>query len=373
MYILTIKNRPYEFKAISILIESGLMTNDMFALVEVIQEDIECDKKVDPITGQLIKVNKPTRQGKDRWCSVDDHSTDRDVALRNISDRFGNRMVLVDFFRCDIRKYKNAGPQQCKLVIELSRKLDEYKNRVKQISQYSNLVPVITVKRGIDNFDPGELKEFALEMQSLCCGRPIAIRIDDIGGYEQVLKDVLRAHDILIYDINEQPLASKVEEVDELQKLQLLSSKVLLCSPRKRDLANGTYEEGCHIDNSHIATYVDYGFQGVADYGGLKDSLPAKGGGGNGCALALLYDGGRNRFDAYVHGDSALGPRGYRFVVERVLADRSKLDPFGECLTLDIVERQAALGKYGSFSNWVTYTLVRYVQQLYLAHGGFKF
>lgn len=74
-----------------------------------------------------------------------------------------------------------------------------------------------------------------------------------------------------------------------------------------------------------------------------------------------------------VHSDSTLGSRGYKFVVKRVLDDRLKLDPLGECLTLDIVERQAALEKYGSFNTWVMYTLVRYVQQLYLAHAGFKF
>lgn len=299
MYMLTIKNRPYEFKAVSILMKHGLMTDDMLTLVEVIQEEIECDKMVDPITGQLIKVNKPTQRGKDRWCSVNDHATDRDVTLRNISDRFGKRMTLVDFFRCDMRKYKSAGLQQCKLVIELSRKLEEYKNRIRQIAQYSNLIPVITVKSGIDNLDPEKLKEFALEMQTLCCGRPISIRIDDFEGYEQVLEGVLRVNDILIYDINEQPLASRIEETDELQLLNIAASKVLLCSPRKRDLANGTYEEGCHIDNSHITTYAQYGFQGVADYGGLRDNLPTKGGGGNGRALALLYDGYGNRFDAY--------------------------------------------------------------------------
>lgn len=375
MYMLAIKNRGGEYRAVEALKDAGCMENGVMTLVEVIREETTCDYLVDPYTGEYIKENRPVKSGKnkgaDRWCKVKDPSSERDVTLENIEKRFAGRPVFVDYFRCAIEKYKNANHSKCPLVIKLTNNLDAYVGKVKAIAEHASLIPVITVKSGIDKLGPSQLIQCAEDLKRLREGHPIAIRIDDIDGYERACEKVLGEGDYLIYDINEAPAVSKTVEFEEVCALNTKAKKILLCSPRKRDVRNGTYAQGCVIDNSHIYDYEEYGFDGVGDYAGLHDKLPGDGG-GKGCALAMLYDGRKNEFTAYVNQDVSLGASGYREVVERVLADRTQLEQRpGECIVLDAVSRNAACGSYGSWQTWITYTIERYVHQLYLAHGGY--
>lgn len=199
----------------------------------------------------------------------------------------------------------------------------------------------------------------------------VAVRIEECDRYYDAFKKVLGPNDYLIYDINETPLPSKIEEIDELKSSGIMAKMVLLCSPRRRKVKNSSYLDGAFINNSHIKTYSNFGFDGVGDYAGLKDDLPGASGGGKGCALALLYTAVDNSFKTFVNPDSSLGTRGFRSLVDDILNQRESLEGhFGECLALRVISKQAADGHFGNWQTWITYTVVRYVQQLYLANGG---
>lgn len=345
MYMLAMKNRTSELKALSLLCGSGAIDEGFVPLVEVIR----LDKSDGDWNGTPLSCGN---------------------TLERLNALLPGHRTFVDFYRCDLSRFKRLDGAKCALVFRWNNDLELYVNCLCQAAAFANIVPVIAVKEGISKFTPEHLEKLVLEVRSRQPEPCIAVRIEDCDGYGEVLKKVLGPNDYLIYDINETPLPSKIEEIDELKSFGIAAKKVLLCSPRRRTVKNSTYIDGAFIDNSHIQIYLDYGFDGVGDYAGLKDDLPGAGGGAKGCALALLYEGASNSFRSFVNPDSSLGTKGFRSVVGDILGVRAELESYvGECLALEMISNQAADGHFGNWQTWITYTMVRYVQQLYLAHG----
>ena len=345
MYMLAMKNRTSELKALGLLRDGGVIAEGFVPLIEIIRLD----------------EGDGDRNGNSLSCGK---------TLEKLNALLPGRRTFVDFYRCDLSRFKRLDGTKCALVFRWNNDLDLYADCLCQAAAFANIVPVIAVKEGISKLSPEQLEKLISEIKSRQPDPCIAVRIEDCDGYDKVLKKVLDSGDYLIYDINETPLPARIEEIDELESFGIAAKKVLLCSPRRRTVKNSTYIDGAFIDNSHIQTYSDYGFDGVGDYAGLKDDLPGAGGGAKGCALALLYEGTRNSFRSFVNPDSSLGTRGFRSVVGDILSARAGLESYaGECLALEMISEQAAGGHFGNWQTWITYTMLRYVQQLYLAHG----
>lgn len=364
MYVIAIKNRQNEFAAMKILQEKSLLRDDMIPLVEVIQEKFTYDDKIDPFTGEIVREGKICKGGKIIHRAVRDMSSPHDVTLDKVAQLFPDRPVMVDYFRCDLNRYRYK-PDKIPLVIQLNRDLGLYKTKVLGIAAYPNLIPIITVKRGIDALKPDEVVALAGQLRADNPAQRIAIRIDDLEGYESAVKQVLRADDFLLYDFNEQPIRSKPIECMQLRRLNLPAHLIALCSPRARNSTGKDFPNGGYaniINNTHLDTFANYGFQGVGDYGGLRDNLPY-GGTNKGRALAVLYDGSRNEFKTFVNDDYNRGPNGYQDIIPAILADAT-LNPKGNCVALGIVAEKYAQGMQSTFAEWIKYTLIRYIQQL---------
>lgn len=365
MYVIAMKNRPNEIAAMKELQSAGLLRPDILPLVEIIHEKYEYDKLRDPITGKYITEKRLCNDDKIRNYKIDDPSSKRDITLQSICNLFPNRTVLVDYFRFEHSKYK-FDPSKIELVLRLNRSVELYCQKVKAIKAYPLLVPVITVKRSMDDvLNANQVLSLVQEIRETDPNHHIAIRIDDIEGYEQVLQRFLHQDDYLIYDFNEQPFRSKPIECKDLADLGLTAHTVALCSPRKRDTTGKDYPNGevaTLIDNSHLDLYKHYGFSDVGDYGGLKDNLPSEGS-YRGRALALMYMGTTNSFKSFVNTNAELGQRGYPAVVARILADNDFTDD-SECLVLKAITTKLQNGTGFSFAEWVKYTLIRYIQQL---------
>lgn len=376
MYVIAMKNRPYEISAMKQLQEHGYLRSDMMPLVEIIKETHKCDDLVDPETGAPIKRKQRCNDGVVRSYRITDQSTEHDVTLQGIADLFPERDVLVDYFRCDLSRYRyNAG--KIALILRLNRDLDFYCNKVRGILAYPNLIPVITVKQGMDDvLSADQVAALVSDLRQRNPDQRIALRFDDMDGYEDVAKRVLRDGDCLIYDFNEQPIRSKPVECRRLKNLNLPAQIVALCSPRRRELTGKDFKD-CKdgevtnlIDNAHLDVYKNYGFDGVGDYGGLRDNLPDRGA-NKGRALAIMYDGKVNGFKIYVKDDYDLGPNGFWDVVEHMLAD-TELAQDDTCLALAaITDKYRRHEKGYTFAEWIKYTLVRYIQQLAMSRPGF--
>lgn len=364
MYVIAIKNRQNEFAAMKILQEEGLLRSDMLPLVEVIREKNVYDDLIDPFTGETLREEKDCKGGKIRHVAKKDLSSPHDVTLDRIANLFSGRPVLVDYFRCDLNKYRYKA-DKIPLVIQLNRDLSLYKVKVLGVAAYPSLIPVITVKQGVDTLRPDDVVGIVDLLRADNPSQRIAIRIDDLEGYEETVKHILRVDDFLLYDFNEQSIRSKPIECMQLRRLELPAQLIALCSPRPRSATGKDFLDGEYtnlINNTHLDSFTSYGFEGVGDYGGLRDNLPDRGS-NKGRALAIIYDGERNAFKTFVNDDFERGASGYQDIIPEILADIT-LNPKGNCVALGIVAEKYEQGTQSTFAEWIKYTLIRYIQQL---------
>lgn len=84
MYVIDIKNRQSEFAAMKILQEKGLLRSDMIPLVEVIQEKLTYDDKIDPFTGEIVREEKICKGGRIIHRAIKDMSSPHDVTLEKV-------------------------------------------------------------------------------------------------------------------------------------------------------------------------------------------------------------------------------------------------------------------------------------------------
>lgn len=367
MRVLAIKNRKNELQAMEKLIARQALPHGLVPLVEIMKLDIEYDKKRNPVTGEYVTEPKTIKGGKVINCKVDDPETERDITLSNISNLFTGRLAFVDYLRCDLSQYKRVKHEDIGLVIELTLNLEKYVARLLEVADYDNLMPVIAIKGGMEKLAPAKVRDLLALFRERCPGRPLAVRIDEMDGYEGVLQQYLGTEDYLIYDINEQPFASRTYEYGELRDLNLRCKTILLCSPREREVNNGEFvhkEYAEIIDNDAMLGYSAEGFDVYADYGGLREKLPTGGHSRTGRALALLYDGRNSMFRSYVCQDQNLGPNGYSEIVGDILAEEEDMNPTGDCMVYEAIHEKIGRGVRMTYQDWIQYTLIRYVQQL---------
>lgn len=63
MYVIAMKNRPYEISAMKQLQKHGYLRSDMMPLVEIIKETHKCDDLVDPETGLRLNASSVAMMG----------------------------------------------------------------------------------------------------------------------------------------------------------------------------------------------------------------------------------------------------------------------------------------------------------------------
>jgi hypothetical protein len=344
-----------------------LFNNNIVPLYEIITDEYEPKYKKDPYTGEFVYEIKPNNVRKTK---VQLPPTPNDIiTLDVISKNLNGKKAFIDYFRYDESEYPKLkiDTSQVELAFKLSRDINEYIKHIKLITNYSNFIPVISIKSKC-SIDITLLVPLINELQSKCKSIAIRITYECFDKYSKVISSLLRKDDFLLYDIREQNVFSMIFEFKKLDKVPIIANKVLLNSPRPFNIANGQFEvHGVTslIDNSVVKEYKKNNFIGFGDFGGLRDILPVRGGSnGKGAALALLYEYSINAFYSYVNPDTDLGPRGYKSIIKTILSERHILDPKNDCPALDKIKNLDT----GNFPTWIYITLIRYVYQIYTYH-----
>ena len=365
MYIPIIKNRNQEKKVIRDF--QQYLNDDVVPLFEVIKDDYKERFQKDPETGKFVMIMP--EDGKRRK-KVKLPRREEDIkTLSVLNEILNGKKAFVEFFRYIDEEYKGVKVDTNKvdLSFALSRDYNLYKKRMVDIRNFDNLIPTISIKKGFE-FSKTDLNSIISDLKMN--NAPIAIRITDdlFEDYSEQLSRYLTKIDYIMLDVREQNIESKIMELEEFEEFETDASKILLNSPRSRKRKNGDYEHlqfTDKIDNTCAINYSSYNFDGFGDFGGLKDTLPSKGGGGGkGCALALMYSKEYNNFFSIVNYDVDQGLRGYRTVVADLLENRSLIDLNYDCPIIDEIEEKANEGSYGNWENWTYYTLARYIYQL---------
>lgn len=360
MYIPMLKTRREELSVSKEM--NYCFSDDIIPLFEILTDRYETRYKIDPKTNLYIYETK----GKRRRRIVEPPTDDDIITLDYIDGILKNKKAFIDYFRFSIKKYgTNIDVKRTDLALRLSRDTELYKNRVREVSEYENLIPVISVKQDFV-FKKRDLAGFIEELQE--DNDTIALRITEeyLDTYSEIVEKQLRETDYLLFDIGEQKPRSKIMELQELEELALDTNIVLLNSPRRAAINNGEYNgTGITdlIDNSARELFIKHSFEGFGDYCGLKDTLPSNdGGNGTGAALALLYDYDENGFYSFLNPNTKEGMSGYFKIIKEILRKKALLDPSGVCPAMRKIEDLAGSGNWGT---WHNITITRYIHQMY--------
>lgn len=360
MYIPIMKNRDEEIRVIRTM--NGYFNDTIIPLIEI-YKDIYLTKYKTDDTGEFVYEKKPNSKRRNR---IKLPSTENDIiTLKKIEEFLNGKKAFIDFFRFNANEYDDSRSfNNVELSIHLSRDFAYYKTRMLEIGNYSNLIPVISIKEG---FNISEFNLIHLINQLKVSNSSIAIRVTDslFDDFEEVFEQHLTESDYLMLDIRNQNIDSKFIELEEFRDFETDAKKILLNSPRSRKLKNGDYEHLAFtkkINNNASTLYKKYKLNGFGDFGGLKDDLPVSGGGGPmGTALALIYSKKDNAFYSIKHNDSSIGVKGYRFVRDDVLLRLSHFDPSRSCSAMQKIEYMN--GTFGTWATWNNITLTRYIQE----------
>ncbi|MEA4827917.1 MAG: hypothetical protein VB130_15005 [Clostridium sp.] len=366
MYIPMMKTRQEELRVSREL--NYCFSDEIIPLFEILNEIYEKKYEIDDNGNRLMEL-KPG--GKKKTPILKEKTSDDIITLDFINDIVNKSKVFIDYFRFDINKYgKQVDISKVTLAYTLNNNSDEYIKKLQSISNYQNMIPVLSLKK-IFILPKAKTIEVIKQLQSL--NLAIAFRIED--GLYEIYKDIiennLRESDYLLYDIGEQNFCSKIMELDELQECNTKAKKIVLNSPRHLKNANKDYEDCCVtnlIDNAAANEYVDYDLDGFGDYGGLKDQLPDKNAGSNGkgAALALMYNYKDNSFYSFCNSDTNQGQKGYLKVIKDILKYEYILNPDGNCEAYRKIKSMFAKHKNGSWRIWNNIGLTRYIHQAYL-------
>lgn len=362
IYVPMFKTRQEEMKIIKKM--NYCFSNGIIPLVEILNEIHETRYEEDPETGEALRV--PNRDGS-RHMRVKCKPTDEHViTLKEIDETLSSKRAFIDYFRYTTDKYK----KDLKLEsLVLARKLSDnpqmYKEKLLGVCEYSNLIPVISIKDGFECSEE-ELEELIGLLKTKT--DQVALRLTDefIEKYSDLLVTNLGEQDYLMVDIEEQNPESKFMEYEEIEELDITAKVIILNSPHKVGTSNKDFPIQSYtdlIDNSLRNHVTDYNFHGYGDYLGLRDDLPRHIDRKiEACALVLIYDSERNQFFSYKHPDEKEGMGGYKKLIQLVKKDEIIFNPDGNCIAY---KRINELPKSGNWGDWNNICATRYLCQMH--------
>lgn len=357
IYVPMLKTRDEEMRVLKSVKEC--FSDKVIPLVEVISEKYQIRYEVDE-NGEFIKKQHGKQMRK-----VPCEPTEQDIiTLQKLNEMVEGRKLFVDYFRFSIRKYgRNIKFESAELAIRISNNYELYKKKVLSVIEYENMIPVISVKPEFE-IPKSELKSFIEQLQMGT--EQIALRITEewIDLYTDIICNVLRKDDYLLFDIEEQNPETKFIEIESLKELDIRCNIVLLNSPRKASIRNGEYPEHDKTDlinNCARNIAKDYELAGYGDYCGLRDVMPLNNkSNGTGAALALLYNYKENAFYSYCNHDTSLGTRGYIDIIQMIKDEEGIHNADGDCpayLRIHQIENT------GSWNTWHHINAVRCIHQ----------
>jgi|AntAceMinimDraft_18_1070375.scaffolds.fasta_scaffold00196_5 hypothetical protein len=339
MYVSVLKNRMFENK---FLRENGqLFDENIMPLIEMIS----------------LKIGKTEYSVQE---------------LIDKYDSYFNYNYFLDFFTFSEEEFKKFDAKKTKFSISIrDEKNYDYLNDL--------LMIVVKSKRGIPTISIKNARDFLLNEKSILdlikklqlVSDIVAVRIKSnvFGNYFVAIDSVLRETDYLFYDIDEDSIESKFFDLELIKQTNSNYKTIIINSPRQRKFNNSSYIDGGYtglIDNSIRSNYASYGFDGYADYSGIKNVLPTDGGNGQGAALGMFFIASKNKFFTIVNKDTKQGASGHHHVISLAFGKFAPiLNPTSHCPAFNYIDNVfRANGKPGSWGQWKYVTILRYISEI---------
>ncbi|MTI47970.1 MAG: hypothetical protein FH761_09020 [Firmicutes bacterium] len=254
MYTPVIKNRTIEMKVLKDLYDMPLSEKTV-PLVEIVQEKTRSNSKTNFID-DLTEIFSPLER---------------------------KRNFLVDIIKTNIPK--NTLTPIRDFLTKVNRKKDYSLELLKKFNHLQNVIPVISYNPQI--FVDNNIIEEERELREYYDRLAFRINSNTFDDAFELVKNIIQKNDILIYDIGNASHMNPILRANYLTIASLKTQKeftsILLNSNKSNEITNVSLSDGkpiLEIDNSIRDLYKSYHkFDGFADYAGMKDEMPTKGGG----------------------------------------------------------------------------------------------
>lgn len=364
IYVPMLKIRQQEKNIIKEI--NHCFNENIIPLFEIVKEEYIKRYKKDPITGEFLYQRSKNDKKREK---IPEEPTVEDIyTLEYLNEIIKGKKAFIDYFRFVAKNYggNKVEIQKVALSNELNNNTALYKEKLLEISNYKNFIPVISLKPGY--FLSVEDIISLIKKIKNSSNSSVALRLTDnyFTSYKSIIEKVLTENDYLLFDIGEQPILSKTEEI-ELLSDSLISAKIIVTnSPRRRSYNNGDFPENGYvkfIDNSAMDVVKKYNLDGFSDYCGYKDVLPLRGGSnGKGSALIVFFDYKKNQFYSLCEHDTSYGVGGYIRLKKEILEKKTHFDPTDKCIGYKKILK---MKKQGSWKDWNNVCIRRYISEIY--------
>ena len=158
MYVPMLKTRAEEMRVAREM--HTCFSSNMVPLFEIINELYKPSYKKDS-QGEFVYEQRKTRKVK-----VKIEPTKEDIiTLPTINSLVDGKLMFIDYFRFSIEKYgRYISFRKAELSFDLNNDLELYKNKLLEVTKYSNMIPVISLKPEC-SFPKPDLIRFVAELQ----------------------------------------------------------------------------------------------------------------------------------------------------------------------------------------------------------------
>ena len=357
MYIPMLKNKQQEYSVLENM--QPYFGEYVIPLIEIFQEKYENKFEKDSHTGEYIRTVKNGKKNKSKVKLP--HKPEDIITLSSISEKMEGKPCFIDYYH----KKKTPTP-----LMALLRKFPEYKQKILEITNYDNFIPVVSIINESD-FSKNDIISLLTSLKATKTSYAFRIVVEKILDYAEVIHQFISDKDYLIVDIAESPISSIVQNLHDIQRLNFAGRKIIVNSTRNASYTTAPYEEDDFtslIDCSLKNEYKKYGFDDFGDYCGMKDDLNTGGGRKGihrGHALALFYCYKENKFYS-IKNEEETGQPGYKEVISKIMSKESFLDSDKDCPVVAQIVRARQSGKdYTGWAIWNGFIMERVIHQQY--------
>jgi hypothetical protein len=339
---------------------------DLMPLIEIMKRETHTDWKRDEDGKILRKVvpGQKTSTGKQKMEMVHDETTKRDITIKNILEELDNKNAFIDYFRFSPSFYDNNFSENMEWSLEISSNWNKYISCFDELIKIRTLFPVLTLKEST-HIKESELELVIDKFKSIKKVLALRVTAEYYYNHRELIEDLikkLRITDYLMFDIHENEILGYEDDIRNLFRQQELKChKIILNSPRRRDLFNSKFDEGISpvAINKPLIDYGDYYADGFGDYVGIADNIESEKRGYHG-ATVIYNIKNESHYSFRVNG------KNFKQLKRLVIGwDQIKEPQYKEC---EGIARVYELN-FGWFGDWKEVSMLSYMNAILLLLG----
>ncbi len=300
---------------------------------------------------------------------------------KGVEDPFKHRLLeyqsiiekefFVEFYQYNDKKHKNADHSKINISYDIYQNDNEENyiiNLYRKLKEINLAIPVVTVSNINLHRDYARIIKFVKKHFKTVVLR---FKLNALNDTIKECLNMLRENDTVFVDIDEESVLSTKRKIKKINLSDYKFKKILTYSARKKSQTYSELSTGQTkiIDEEPILCYKKLGFDGIANYLGIKDDLPAKGGNTSGeNPTAILFDYKANAYKIE-QSEDLKGAEGFKSIMKTLMKKDGWTNDNNDCDCYKEMLIREKNDKYKTFGTFKFFTIIRYLSQMKRYHN----